>query len=177
MSAPGQILDGGLAPPHTTARGPLDWLVLAGGALACVVILIALGITLYAVFWRYVAGQPINWSDELTGYLVVAMVAAGLGAALLGGAHIGIDLLTGLAGPRTHRSLTIWSALSVMLTAGVVGWSAWHSTLFARDFGFYSNGYMEVAMWKVQAPLIPGAGILGLAALILAWRAIRGKTK
>lgn len=175
MSAPGQSLDGGLAPPRARPRGFSAGLVLAGGALACIVILIALGVTLHAVFWRYVAGRPVNWSDELTGYLVVGMVAAGLGSALLGGAHIGIDLLAGLAGPRMRRALATWSALSVLLTAGIVGWSAWHSTLFARDFGLYSNGYMEVAMWKVQAPLVAGAGLLALAALTLAWGAVRGQ--
>jgi TRAP-type C4-dicarboxylate transport system permease small subunit len=57
----------------------LTWLIQAASVLSCLIILAAFGIILYAVAMRYFVGTPINWSDELNGYLIVAMVMFGIG--------------------------------------------------------------------------------------------------
>lgn len=159
--------EGDLRPPAPTLP---ERVILFGGAVSGLLILIALAVVCYAVFWRYLAGQPVNWADELTGYLVVGMFDAGLGAALLSGNHIGIDLITGLTQGRVARVLRLWSAVSVLIVAGIVCWSAWHSIIFAYGFGLYSNGYLDVPIWLVQAPLVPGAVLLALAAGVIVWR-------
>ena len=157
-------------------RGPLDWVILGGGVLASVVIVASLGIILYAVAMRYFVGRPIQWSDELTGYLVVAMFMFGAGATLLRGDHIGIDLLTSAAGPRLSRGLSILSSAAVLGFALIFGWSAWHTVAFSRDFGTYSTGAMQIEIWKAQAPMLAGALLLGLAAAVNLVRALRTRS-
>lgn len=162
------------SPIRKPAQGPISWLILGAAAISCAIILAAFGIILYAVTWRYVLGQPINWADELNGYLIVAMTMFGIGATLLRGGHIGIDLLTVNAPPRISRGLNVYSNIAVFVVACMFGWSAWHTVTFNRDFGAYSAGYLQVEMWIVQAPMIAGAAFLALAALINLCRAIRG---
>ena len=58
--------------------------------------------------------------------------------------------------------------------AAIIGWSAWESILFARAFGSYSVGYIEIETWIPQVPLVFGAILLGLAAIARTWRLFIG---
>lgn len=153
----------------------LSWVTRAAAAISCIIILAALLIILYAVAMRYFVGRPINWADEINGYLIVAMVMFGIGETLLRGGHIGIDLLTEHMAPRLRRVLDCWSCLAVLLFACIFGWSAWHTVTFNRDFGTYSTGYMQIEIWLVQAPMIVGAVFLALAALVRLARMVAGE--
>lgn len=153
------------SPLHTVLRvlrAAIRGLALISAGLVAV----GLGVVLYAVGNRYLLGQPVNWADELNGYLVIGILGCGIGAALLENRHIGLDLLTGLAGERGFRALMVWSNLSVLATAGLFTWSAWHTVRFNRDFGTYSNGSLEAPMWLMQAPLVVGGVALILAAVV-----------
>jgi len=154
---------------------PLVWTIRAAAALSCLIILGALGIVLYAVAMRYFLGTPINWAGEINGYLIVALVMFGIGATLLRGGHISIDLLTSSAGPRLARGLEVLADAAVLLFGLMFGWSAWQTVSFNRAFGMYSNGYMQVEMWLVQAPMIAGAAFLCLAALVRILRSLTGR--
>lgn len=155
----------------------LAWLIRAVAAVSCLIIAAALFTILYAVAMRYFVDRPINWADEINGYLIVAMVMFGIGATLLRGGHIGIDLLTEHTGPRVRRVLDFWSCLAVLLFAGMFGWSAWHTVAFNRDFGTYSTGYMQIEIWLVQSPMVVGAVFLALAALVRLGRMMVGDSE
>jgi TRAP-type C4-dicarboxylate transport system permease small subunit len=45
------------------------------------------------VFFRYVVGSSISWSEELARYLMIWMALAGASVALRQGAHVGVTLL------------------------------------------------------------------------------------
>jgi len=144
------------------------------GGLSAILILFTLGFTAYAITLRYVLDAPLKWSDELTGYLLVAIVMLGAAEAYRQGDHISIDILSSRARPGLARCLRAWADLSVLAFAAILGWSAWDSIAFAYDFGSYSAGYLEVAMWIPQLPLLAGALLLGLTALA---RLARGPSK
>jgi TRAP-type C4-dicarboxylate transport system permease small subunit len=139
--------------------------VRLGGVLATLLILLLLGLIAYAVAQRYLFNTPLLWSDELTGYLLVALIMFGTSEAYRRGDHISIDLVTGSAGPRLARIIGVWSDLAVLVFAVVLGWSAWEAISFARAFGSYSAGQIEIATWIPQIPLLIGAALLGLTAL------------
>lgn len=155
----------------------LTLLIQSASVLSCLIILAAFGIILYAVTMRYFVGTPINWSDELNGYLIVAMVMFGIGSTLLRGGHISIDLLTARAGPRLSAWVEVLADVAVLLFALMFGWSAWHTVAFSRDFGTYSTGYLETPMWLVQTPMVAGAAFLALAALVRMLRVLRGEAR
>jgi TRAP-type C4-dicarboxylate transport system permease small subunit len=124
-----------------------------------------LGVTCYAIVQRYVLGTPLLWGDELIGYVLVAIVMLGAAEALRKGDHISMDLLTARAGRRLQRVLGVWSNLAVVAFSVVLGWSTWASIRFAIDFGSYAIGYIEIATWIPQLPMLLGSVLLGLAAL------------
>lgn len=140
-------------------------LVWTAGAIATLLLLSSLVITVYAVVMRYVFNAPLLWSDELTGYLLVALVMLGAAEAYRKGDHIGVDLLSSKARGRLKRLLAGFAHVAVLAVSVVIGYSAWESVLFARAFGSFSPGALEIETWIPQAPMILGAALLGVTAL------------
>lgn len=150
------------APFALRALAALTWL---SGAISTALILVFFCVTLYSVFMRYVLNRPLSWADELTGWGLVALVMFGACEAYRRGDHIAIDLAVGRLRPRAARLQRIWADLGVLVLAGVLGASAWESIDFARDFGSYTSGRLEIQSWIPQVPLLVGAVLLGLTAL------------
>ena len=144
------------------------------GLLSAILILVILVIVAYAITQRYVFDTPLLWGDELNGYLLVAMIMLGGAEALRRGDQITIDLLTGKAAGTPARLLAIWGNLAVVAFSAVLGWSAWTSITFAYDFGSYSPGYLEVAMWIPMLPVLIGSGLLVLIALTRILKTVAG---
>lgn len=140
-------------------------LVRLAGMLSSLMILVTLVIVIYAIFQRYVLGTPLLWGDELLGYILVAIIMLGVAEALRRNDHISIDLVTNRLGEPQRRLTRMWSDLSVMAFAIVLGWSTWDSILFAYDFGSYSSGYIEIATWIPQIPIMIGCLLLVLVTL------------
>jgi TRAP-type C4-dicarboxylate transport system permease small subunit len=161
-------------PPQTL----LERLVWCCGLLSAVLILYILGITVTAVFFRYVLGTPLLGVDEQVGFLVVATVMLGAAEALRRGDHIGIDILTERASAPVRRWLDALGFIAILIFAGVLLVSAWHTVTFSRQFGAYSTGALEIPMWIPQSALLVGALLLGLVALSrLAALFLRGRTR
>lgn len=138
---------------------------LSGAGVAALLVIIVFGVVAFSVFMRYVLGTPITISDELNGFIVVAMVALGAGEVLLRGEHFGVDLLTERAGPRTQWIVDLWGMIGVVLVASAILYSAVLMVRFSYDFGVYSDGYLGVQMWIPQGFLLIGMVILILAAV------------
>ncbi|RQP07614.1 MAG: TRAP transporter small permease [Paracoccus sp. BP8] len=155
----------------------LTWPIHTLAAVSAALVAVGFAAVVIAVFYRYLLGAPLNGVDELTGYLVVAITSCGLGSALLLDQHIGVDILTASAGRGAKRGLEIWASLCVLVCAAILASSAWHTVLFNRDFGTYSTGPLEIPIWWAQAPMVPGAVVLGLAALMRLLRTMQEKTK
>jgi TRAP-type C4-dicarboxylate transport system permease small subunit len=151
-------------------------LIRLGGVLATLMILGVLCVVSYAILQRYVLDTPLLWGDQLIGYVLVAIVMLGAADALRRGDHISIDLLAARAGRRGKTAVSILGNLAVAGFAGVIGWSCWHSIQFAYSFGSYSVGYIEVATWIPQVPILIGAVLLFLAAASGIARALTGDT-
>ena len=143
----------------------LNAVVRLGGAASTLLILAAVCLVSYAIVQRYVFQAPLLWSDELTGYGLVALIMLGAAEAYRHGDHIAIDLVAASAGPRLSRWLGLWADLSVLIFAVVLGWSSWDSISFAYAFGSYSSGEIEIQTWIPQVPMLIGAGLLALTAL------------
>ncbi len=151
--------------PVSGAERLVRLVTLSGAGIAACLVLIVFGVVSYSVFMRYVLGTPVTFSDELNGFVVVAMVALGAGEVLLRGEHFGVDLLTERAGPRTQWVVDLWGMIGVILVAAAVLYSAVLMVQFSYDFGIYSDGYLSVQMWIPQGFLLIGMVILILAAI------------
>ena len=94
--------------------GGLAWFAAALGAG---VVILMMTVVIYSVINRYVLGTPVTWSDELSGYLVVALVMLGAAEALRRGDHISVDLITGRLGPGRQRLVEAWGNILVLVVA------------------------------------------------------------
>lgn len=151
--------------PVSGVERAVRWVTLAGAGVAAMLVLIVFGVVSYSVFMRYVMGTPVTFSDELNGFVVVAMVALGAGEVLLRNEHFGVDLLTERAGPYVQWLVDIWGMIGVILVSSAILYSAVLMVQFSYDFGIYSDGYLSVQMWIPQAFLLIGMVILIFAAL------------
>jgi len=165
----------GPAPPASLPERLIGRVSGFGAAIAAALVLFTLAVTGYAVVLRYVFGAPLTWADELSGYLVVAIVMFGAADTLLRGEHISVDLLTGRLDGLARRVVDLWAMLAAALFACALGYSAFLMLRFSINLGMYSAGYLEVAMWKPQAPMLIGAALICLAALARIVTLLRAK--
>ncbi|PCH75266.1 MAG: TRAP transporter permease DctQ [Rhodobacteraceae bacterium] len=149
-----------------------SWFTKAVGALAFAASVVSAGLVIatlamtgFSVFRRYVLGRPVTWSDELSGFLVVAIVMLGAAEVLRRGEHVSVDILTENATGRKRWWFDLWSNLSVATVSAVLFASALNAVQFSRMIGVYSDGYLEAPLWIPQSFLLAGAGLLFLMAL------------
>jgi TRAP-type C4-dicarboxylate transport system permease small subunit len=127
---------------------------------ASVLVVFTLAMVGYSVVMRYFVGTPITGTDEMSGYLVVAIVMLGAADTLRRGEHINVDLLTARARGLSRRLLDIWAMAAAGAVAVTLIISGWLMLRFSIDFEIYSEGYLETPMWIPQSLILIGAGLL-----------------
>lgn len=137
-----------------------------GGALSALLVLVVFALISYAVVMRYLFNLPLNWSDELIGYLMVAMAFGGLSAAMLADRHIAIDLVTPNLPAGAQKACQLLGHVVVFFVAVVFLYSSWETLTFNRNFGLYSVGELDAPIWVTQLPMAAGSALLALAAII-----------
>lgn len=152
-------------PPKSRLARAVGWLAHGASIVSAGLVILTLAITGFSVFRRYVLGRPLTWSDELSGFLVVAIVMLGAAEVLRRGEHVSVDILTERARGGKRRMLDIWSSLSVAVVAAVLFVSGWNAVQFSRMIGVYSDGYLEAPLWIPQTFLLVGAGLLFVMAI------------
>ncbi|MFW8637389.1 TRAP transporter small permease [Cribrihabitans pelagius] len=143
----------------------VNGLVRLAGAISTGLILLAFALTIYAVFQRYLMNAPLRWSDDVTGWALVALIMFGVAEAYRQDVHISIDLVTARLRGRAAKAQRAFADLAVLVFAAVLGISSWEAVSFARSFEAYTSGTVEVPLWAVQLPLVAGAALLALMAL------------
>lgn len=143
----------------------IGWLTWLAAALGAGVVLLMMAVVGHSVVNRYILGTPVTWTDELSGYLVVALVMLGAAEALRRGDHISVDLITSRLGKRGQRIAEIWGNAMVLVVAVSLLISARATLEYSISFGILSEGYLEVPMWIPQSFLVLGAALLALVAV------------
>lgn len=152
------------------AVGVIAW---AAAALGAGIVVLMVAVVGYAVVNRYVLGTPVTWTDELSGYLVVALVMFGAAEALRRGDHISVDLLSGRLTGWRRRLAEAWANTTVLAVSVSLLISSKDMIAYSANFGIVSEGYMEVPMWIPQSALVVGCGLLSLVSalnLVRMWR-------
>jgi len=164
--------EGALAAPSVFDRAIsyVSWLAAAAGAG---VVLLMMAVVAYAVVNRYILGTPITWTDELSGYLVVALVMLGAADTLRRGEHIAVDLITTRLKPRGRRLAAIWGHVMVLVFAAALLYSTKGTLEYSLNFGILSEGYLEAPMWIPQSFLVLGGGLMALVSVAALIRLIK----
>lgn len=141
---------------------PLVWF---GGAISTATIIALFFVTIYAIVMRYLLDSPSLWTDEVTGWALVTLVMLGAAEAYRRGDHIAVDLLSSKAVGFWRTLINYVSDLAVLFFGAVLGISTWEAISFAKAFGSYTNGNVEMQTWILQIPLLIGSFLLGLTAI------------
>ena len=142
-------------------------------AIGAAVVLLMMLVVAYSVINRYILNTPITWTDELSGYLVVALVMLGAPDALRRGDHISVDLITTRLTNQGQWIVKIWSYITVLCFSSALLISSTETIDYSINFGILSEGYLEVPMWIPQSFLILGGSLIFLVALAELMRTIK----
>ena len=145
-------------------------------AIGAGVVVLMMLVVAYSVVNRYILNTPITWTDELSGYLVVALVMLGASDALRRGDHISVDLITARLAKRGKQLVEIWSCIVVLVFSSVLLISSKKTIEYSVNFEIVSEGYLEVPMWIPQSFLILGGSLVFLVALAKLRRAVNRDT-
>lgn len=134
---------------------PINW-------LAAIPLLVLVGIANYAVVMRYAVGQPVHWSEEVSGLLMIWIVMIGGIAAERDGQHLTISLLTD-AMPRRARLLV--NAIVGLTSVGVILYVAWIGLQLALSVQFKVTSILRMSWLWIDIAIPVGA--VGIAIYML----------
>lgn len=145
------------------------------GALGGVATVSCLFLVGYAVGMRYLAGQPVPWTDKVAGWLVIGLVMLTAAEVQRRFEHIGVDILLNRMPPRLARFSHLIGAASVALVAAVLLDAGLEMVAFSRMVGMMSD-LEGVPIWWVQALMPTGAALLLVVASCQVLLFLAGRT-
>ena len=144
------------------ARAFMRWLEKLEEVLITLLMAVMTLVTFGQVVARYVFNYSFVWALELTGVLFAWLVFVGMSYGVRVGAHIGVDAVVRLLGPRSARAVGILAALLCIVYALIVAWGGWQYVLKMHEVGILMQD-IPVQQW------IPRI-VLPLGFLLLAFR-------
>jgi TRAP-type C4-dicarboxylate transport system permease small subunit len=157
---PGSLLEEGATPAPSFMTRWIGYVAMVAGGISALMVVFTLVLTGYSVFQRYVLGRPLTWTDELSGFLVVAIVMLGAAETLRRGEHISVDLLSSRLTGRRRMLVDLWGYAAVAFMSAVLLISSWDAVMFSWTIGVYSDSYLEAPLWIPQTSLLVGSGLL-----------------
>ena len=115
------------------------------------------------VFARALIGRSTMVSQELSGYLLVAITFLGLAYTLKEGRHIKVEILTRKLSPRWQRRLEAAVSLMCIAFMSWLTWMTWSSVAGTYATGQRSITPLQMPMWVVYFFVPFGSGMLTLA--------------
>ncbi|WP_161598940.1 TRAP transporter small permease [Aidingimonas lacisalsi] len=136
-------------------------------------ILLVLVVTLIAqVFFRYIIGAPLVWSEELARYLLIWCTFLGVSLAVREGRNISVDLAPAMLGPRTAKFFVLVALVGSAMFFILMVWYGIPLTRRIAMIGQSSPG-LGLQMWMVYAAVPVGLGLALLRSLQAAWLLLR----
>lgn len=135
-------------------------------AVGVVCVITMMGLTTIDVTARYVFNSPTLWADEMSSYLLIAIVFMGLAPNVRHDGHIRIDVLTNLVSGSTRVALEVFAyaagvIFSILMLLGV--WTRF-SNFWSRDT--LSDSPLMTPLWMPMVPVVVGAAVLMLIMIL-----------
>jgi TRAP-type C4-dicarboxylate transport system permease small subunit len=132
------------------------------GYLAAAGVLALTALIAGAVFARRVLGSPILATDEVSGYLLLAIVFLGLAYTMKTGGHIRADIVLAHVPPRRRQGLeALATVLALVFTLALLG-GTWALVAEYYRHGTLSFRYLQIPLWVPGLLPVVGAGLLAL---------------
>lgn len=140
-------------------------------ALGGLLVAVLISITAASVVARYVFERPIQWTEEMSGLLMIWIVFIGAIGCEVENSHLRIDALTDLL-PKTVRR---WlEAFVGLISIGLIGYMGWLGYMLAEGAAMRKTQILKVSFWWLDIAVTVGAaGLAGLVALRV-WHLVAG---
>ncbi|MFW6076490.1 MAG: TRAP transporter small permease [Hyphomicrobiales bacterium] len=113
--------------------------------------LVMLSSSIVQVFFRYVLGEPLMWTEELARLMAVGTTYFGSVVVLIAREHIRVDIVETLLGRRSLAVLAIvgdvligWFLASVVVGCWLMTQATW--TTFTASMDWFRMGYVYAAV-------------------------------
>jgi TRAP-type C4-dicarboxylate transport system permease small subunit len=147
-----------------------EWISVSTGLLVLAITLMVS----YDVLMRYFLDEPQLFVDELTSFILVAVIFFGTGPTFQKGGHIRVDLLTNLLKPRTQSHLRVITLLIGIALLGIVTYETMVSTIVAFQVGRVS-AVMAYPLWIAMSFIPLGLILMAFSMGVELVKVIRGK--
>lgn len=144
--------------------------ILASLSLAVMVVLISM-----QVFFRYVLGNSLGWSEELSRYLLIWSVYIGCSFAAKEDRHLEVTFIRSLLGPRAKRFIISLSYIVTLVFCGFcVIWGIEMLSFLERTG--QRTQTLGVSIYWVYLALPVGMALMGIRIIQRLWLvAIKGQ--
>lgn len=136
-------------------------LVELSAALALFILVV---MTIAAVFMRYFIGQPIQWTEEMSGLLMIWVVMLGGVVAERDRAHLTIPFVVDMF---PHKIKRIIASLVALLSIGLLVYMAWLGYRLAEMAQYKVTQILKVSWFWIDVA-VP-VGTLATAVYTLYW--------
>ncbi|MCA0963370.1 TRAP transporter small permease [Salipiger bermudensis] len=133
-------------------------------ALAGLLVFALIAITAAAVIARYLLGTPIQWTEEMSAFLLIWIVFLGAIACEIEDQHLKIDVITLML----PKALERWLGVVVGLASvGLLGYMAWLGYRLAESAALKKTQILRMSWYWIDIAVTVGA--IGIA-LVMLWR-------
>jgi len=110
-------------------------------------------IVVVSVFFRYVIGNAISWSEEVSKFILVYMCFIGASTVMIRGGHVGIQYFYNRARGIAKVILVIFSETIILATLVMLVWYGWDITLTAFPQRSTAVPWLSVGAVYICMPL------------------------
>ncbi|MAE90642.1 MAG: C4-dicarboxylate ABC transporter permease [Pelagibaca sp.] len=133
-------------------------------ALAGLLVFALIAITAAAVIARYLLGNPIQWTEEMSAFLLIWIVFLGAIACEIEDHHLKIDVVTMMLPETLNRWLGIVVGLA---SVGLLGYMAWLGYRLADSAALKKTQNLRMSWYWIDIAVTVGA--IGIA-LVMLWK-------
>jgi TRAP-type C4-dicarboxylate transport system permease small subunit len=127
----------------------------------------------YDVLMRFFLDDPQLFVDELTSFLLVAVIFLGTGPTFYKGGHIRVDLVTNRLKPKNRRLLRVVTLLIGIVLLGIIAYETMVSTLVAFRTGRLS-AVMGYPLWTAMIFIPSGLVLMAFFMVVELIKEMRG---
>jgi TRAP-type C4-dicarboxylate transport system permease small subunit len=139
----------------------------AAGVLAGAATLVLTAMVTGGVVARRVLNAPLLFVEEVSGYLVLAIVFLGLAYTLKDGGHIRVDIVLGRLTGGVRRATQAACLVAALVWAGFVVAGTWRLVEEYYTQRVLSFAYLQTPLWIPGTAMVAGAVLLALQVLAL----------
>jgi TRAP-type mannitol/chloroaromatic compound transport system permease small subunit len=135
------------------------------GKFAMYLVVLLLGILLYAAFSKAAFNISPIWTVEMASFTLTSYYMLGGAYSFQNDAHVRMDLFYGSWSPRARAAVDAFTVLGLFLYLAVLLLGAVESTIYAIETGGRKPSAWQPYLWPIRAIMAAGALLMLLQAL------------